>query len=130
VMTPIDVQHIQLPNLPTKTLQELASLLSRTSTGKKVSRSFMAEFDDIPETISPMFDHLMHDSELDLDEGEGCPPRAHRSGYGKQWITSEAAFKLVLGVLWDEIMQPVIEILHLRVCASNSTCRPVTHYSM
>jgi len=122
VMTSIDVQHIQLPNLPTKALQELASLLLRTSTGKKVSRSFMEESDDIPETLSPMFDHLMRDSELDLDEGESGPPGARRSGYGKQWITSDAAFKLVLGVLWDEIVQPVTEILNLRVGASNSTC--------
>ena len=102
-------------------------------------RSFTEELDDTPETPSPAFDHLMRnvpmqDSEPDPDEGKDSPPGpepgAHRGhgGYGKQWISSDAAFKLVLEVLWDEVVKPVIEILHLRVCGLNLLYRRVTHH--
>jgi len=123
VMTSADVQHIQLPNLPTKTLQILVRLLSRTSTGNRVWRSFEEGFNDIPETPSPVLDNLMcnasiHDSEPNPDQGKEGPLElgTHRSGYGK--ISSDAAFKEILGVLWDEIVKPVIEVLHLPVCDS------------
>ena len=134
VMTSTDVQHVRLPNLPTKTLQEFASRLLRTSTGKRVPRSFMEGPDGISETLSPVFDHLMcnsstHDSEPDPDEGNDSPPDpgVYRNGYGKQWISSDTAFKQVLKVLWDEIVKPVIEVLRLQVCALNLLSRSVTH---
>jgi len=136
-MTSTEIQHVRLSNLPTKTLQEFASFLLRTSTGKRVSRLFTEELDETPETLSPAFDHLMRnasiqDSELESDEGKDGPPgpEAHRGdgGYGKQWISSDTAFKLVLKVLWDEIVKPVIEVLHLRVCGLNLLYWPVTHH--
>ena len=123
IMTSTNFQHIRLPDLPTRTLQKHVRLLSRTSTGKRVLRSFSEGFDDISETLSPVFDNLMcnastQESELDPDEGTDGPPEpgVYRSGYGK--ISSDTAFKEVLEVLWDEIVKPVIEILHLQVCGS------------
>jgi len=130
VMTSTDIHHIQLPNLPTETLREAASLLTRKLTGKQVSRSFTEEFDDIPEILFPAFDHLIRKASTQVDpyeEKDGPQESGVRGdGYGRRRISSDAIFKLVLKVLWVEVVQPVIQVLHLRVCASNFSCRPVT----
>ena len=137
VMTSTDVQHIQLPNLPIKTLQKSVRLLSRTSTGNRVWRSLADGFDDIPGTLSPVFDNLMpnastQDSDLLPNEGNGGSPEpgVHRGGYGK--ISSDAAFKEILENLWDDIVKPVIEILHLRVWIStpHTNQRLISYLSM
>ena len=108
VMTPTDVQHIRLSNLPTRTLQKYVRLLSRISTGKRVLRSFMEESDNIPEILSPAFDDPMFNpSTQDLESG--------MRGFGR--VSSDTAFKDILEVLWDEIVKPVIEVLHFQVCA-------------
>jgi len=130
VMTSTDIHHIQLPNLPTETLREAASLLTRKLTGKQVSRSFTEEFDDIPEILFPAFDHLIRKASTQVDpyEDKDGPQESgvRGDGYGRRRISSDAVFKLVLKVLWVEVVQPVIRVLHLRVCASNFSCRPVT----
>ena len=97
ILTSTTVHHIDLPRLHTRMLQNLVRLVQVGISQSRVSRS---SINTIVENINTF-----------LGEDRGTMAVYNKLG------SSDDAFKYVLGILWDDVVHPVIRLLKIQVSA-------------
>jgi hypothetical protein len=97
ILTSTTIHHIDLPRLHTPMLQNLVRLIQVGVSQSRVSRS---SIDTIVENINTFF-----------GEDRGTKVADNKLG------SSDDVFKFVLGMLWDNIVNPVIRLLKIQVSA-------------
>jgi hypothetical protein len=112
IMTSSDVKHIPLPNLSFPVINELVRLIRTASAGNSLL---------LPK-IHDLFSRMSLDSDVELSLRQSVEGRKmmELESAPTRLVDSEAIFRLVLGILWRSVMEPVIDSLNLEVCWSIS----------
>ena len=103
IMTSTNVHHILLPSLSANELHKLVQLIQAVTSHSKMQYSSVDTLSGACLAIKETLQNCMH------MEGE-------RSGRKFQnEVNSDKIFKLVLKILWIDVVKPVIELLGLKV---------------
>ncbi|KAH9485774.1 hypothetical protein JR316_0002689 [Psilocybe cubensis] len=103
IMTASNIHHIPLPNLRTPVLKVLVDNVRTAVSQTTIPRSLI---DETQETIARL-----------LGEERGI-------SYQNDSEDSDEAFRFVLGMLWDELVKPVIDYLNIKT----STPKPILQW--
>ncbi|KAF8810350.1 TPR-like protein [Phlegmacium glaucopus] len=93
ILTSTSIHHIDIPSLPTSGLQDLVRLVQAAASQMTISRSSI--------------DTIMGNVTALLGETRGLRLRDN------QLRSSDDIFKFVLGILWDEVVKPVVSLLKI-----------------
>ncbi|KDR71661.1 hypothetical protein GALMADRAFT_75010, partial [Galerina marginata CBS 339.88] len=98
LLTSTSVHHLDLPGLPTSKLQDLVNLVQIAVSPLKRRRS----------SLGTIFVNL-----VDI-----LPERRGMRVHDDEKRTSDEIFRSVLGILWDNVVRPVIEFLEIKKSSS------------
>ncbi|KAF8970455.1 CHAT domain-containing protein [Flammula alnicola] len=98
ILTSTTIQHIDLPRLPTRRLQDLVRLVQVAVSESTVSFSSV--------------ERVMEDLAVLLGENRAVERMVHKLG------SSDDVFKRVLRILWNEVVKPVVDFLKIEKSCS------------
>jgi len=107
ILTSANVRNISLPGLPTKKLQKLVHLVRAASSASQIWPSHFEEIFSTDPTEFPVAIHETLRNWLNQEEDRG--------GRRVDKMSSDDIFKIVLKILWDDVVKPVIDELSLKV---------------